>query len=494
MNFEEWARLTEELSTMTPTQKANRVKVIDFGKDFSIVFNTWAKTYNNIGVGESGLAKRLSETMGFELETFEDMYEMEGGLPEWFDAYGDATIRDSNISINDALSCLYVNDMEEAYELYFASFYRLSDLGRKWLTAYMLKQTRNGIGESEVKKMLVKYRGIKAAEIKRAACFLNISEIIEQLDEGKELTYSPTIGKFMTPMLAKGGDFTVDRNCLVDYKYDGIRAQFHIGPNKELTIFNRKGDDVTDKFLDIGFDIAEVCDDKGWILDGEIYPINEDGSPAEFKLMMSRIHGKDKSKIYRNSVTASIFDVLYYDEQSVFDWSYRLRNVLLNKIAPYNAKQTTINNQEEMLSFYNEAINDGYEGVIVKSLTSAYEFGKRSKAWMKYKPPLVDVDCLITGATFGSGKRAGLVGSFEIAITDGTELISIGSVGSGFSDEELKIMTHLFNKNGPNKLIIEVKGDMVTQNEQGEYGLRFPRFVKYRDDKVEPTNIKELKI
>ena len=494
MNFEEWARLTEELSTMTPTEKANRVRAINFGRNFRIIYKTWAKTYDNVGVGVSGLAKRLSENMGFELETFESMYEMEGGLAEWFDAYGDDNTRLSDISINDALSCLYVKDMEKAYELYFDAFNQLSDLGRKWLTAYMIKKTRNGIGESEVKKMLVKQRGIKAAEIKRAACFLNISEIIDQLNKGTELTYEPTIGKFMTPMLAKGGDFTVDRECLVDYKYDGIRAQFHIGPNKELTIFNRKGDDVTDKFLDIGVELAEVCDDKGWILDGEIYPVNEDGSPAEFKLMMSRIHGKDKSKIYRNAVTARIFDVLYYNGQSVFDWTYRLRNVLLNKIAPFNTKQTRINNQEQMLEFYRQAIDDGYEGVIVKSLTSPYEFGKRSKAWMKYKPPMIDVDCLVTGASFGAGKRAGKLGSFEIAITDGTELIPLGSVGSGFTDDDLSIMTRLFNRHGPNKLIIEVKGDMVTQNEQGEYGLRFPRFVKYRDDKVEPTNIKELKL
>ena len=55
----------------------------------------------------------------------------------------------------------------------------------------------------------------------------------------------------------------------------------------------------------------------------------------------------------------------------------------------------------------------------------------------------------------------------------------------------------MFNKRvinkGDNNMIIEVKGDMLTQNENGEYGLRFPRFVKYRDDKSEPTQLKEVK-
>jgi len=496
MNFEEWANLNEELTLLTPTQKVNRVSRVDFGEESSLVFRTWAKSYDKIGIGTSGLSKRISETLDIDEDSIETLVQVSGGLPEFLEEWSGVNESDisSDISISTALSCLYQDSSEDAYEVFFNSFNGLSSIGRKWITAYLLMKPRNGIGESEVKKMLSKKFSIKASDIKRAACFLNIQEIITQLHDTGELVYSPTIGKFMTPMLAKGGQFNVSSKCLVDYKYDGIRAQFHIGPNHELTIFNRKGDDVTDKYLDIGFDVATTCDNKGWILDGEIYPVHEDGSPAEFKLMMSRIHGKDKNKIYRSKVTARLFDVLYYDGQAVFDWPYLKRNDLLNTLEHYVAEQTEISTQEEMLNFYHKAINEGFEGVIVKSLNTPYEFGKRSRAWMKFKPPMIDLDVVVTNANMGSGKRAGLYGSFDIAITDGTELIPFGSVGTGFTDSDLKMMTSLYNQEGANQIIIEVKGDMITQNEQGEYGLRFPVFVKYRDDKDSPTNINELNI
>ena len=60
-----------------------------------------------------------------------------------------------------------------------------------------------------------------------------------------------------------------------------------------------------------------------------------------------------------------------------------------------------------MMDYYNEAIEAGFEGVIIKDPNLSYEFGKRSKGWEKYKPALVDIDVIITGATLGSGKRTG---------------------------------------------------------------------------------------
>jgi ATP-dependent DNA ligase len=94
----------------------------------------------------------------------------------------------------------------------------------------------------------------------------------------------------------------------------------------------------------------------------------------------------------------------------------------------------------------------------------------------------------------GAGKRKGLFGSYEIAIRDDDGLIPFGSVGSGFTDDDLIMITAAYKELGANRIIIEVKGDMITKNENGDYGLRFPRYVKYRDDKDEPTHMKELKI
>ena len=69
---------------------------------------------------------------------------------------------------------------------------------------------------------------------------------------------------------------------------------------------------------------------------------------------------------------------------------------------------------------------------------------------------------------------------------------NFGQIGSGFTDEDLTFLTQEYNRLGAGNLIIEVKGDILTKNESGDYGLRFPRYVKYRDDKEEPTQLKEI--
>ena len=151
-----------------------------------------------------------------------------------------------------------------------------------------------------------------------------------------------------------------------------------------------------------------------------------------------------------------------------------------------------VNTQEEFLEVYEDAIAAGFEGVIVKDPNLSYDFGARSKGWLKYKPPMIDVDVIITGATMGTGKRTGVYGAYDIAVKDGDNLVSLGKVGSGFTDEDLTFLTQEYNRLGAGNLIIEVKGDILTKNESGDYGLRFPRYVKYRDDKEEPTQLKEI--
>jgi DNA ligase-1 len=299
----------------------------------------------------------------------------------------------------------------------------------------------------------------------------------------------------MKPMLAKTGSYTNGRRWC-DYKYDGIRAQVHQNADG-IKIFNRKGDDITSKFEnDLIPLIGRNSDPVDWIVDGEIYPIDADGNPAEFKNIMSRIHGKTDDVIYRNPVTIRLFDCLMYGGQNVYEdiLDTRLQTLQMHFDESLVAKTIEVMDGEEMLEFYNEAIEAGFEGVIIKDPNVIYEFGKRSKGWEKYKPPLVDIDVVITGAEMGVGKRAGVYGAYHIAVSDGDELVPFGSVGSGFTDEDLQFMTNMYNQLGPNKCIIEVKGDIITQNENGEYGLRFPRFVKYRDDKDSPTDLKELKI
>ena len=494
MNFEEYARMNEMFIDLTPTEMVKVVDDMNFNGQEKTAFKMWAKTYPNNGVGENGLVTRIANWADIDTDDIEILIDVHGGLAEAVFVLCCGSPDGDSVTIEDVSECLYTDSMETSYERYFNLLTRLTPMGRKWLTAFVLKETRHGCGKTAVNKMLAKSYGFKLSEIKKASMFMSIEEVITQAIDTGNLEYVPIAGNYMKPMLAKSGNYTQGRRWC-DYKYDGIRAQVH-NTEDGIKIFNRKGDDITHKFVnDLIPVIEEATEPVDWIADGEIYPIDADGNPAEFKNIMSRIHGKTDEVIYRNAVTVKFFDCLMYGGQPVFESQLdeRLDTLKLHFDESLVAESVEINNKEEMLEYYNAAIAAGFEGVIVKTPNTSYDFGKRSKGWLKYKPPLVDIDCIITNAHMGAGKRVGVYGSYDIAIKDGDTLVPFGSVGSGFTDEDLRFLTEQYNNKGDNDIIIEVKGDIITQNENGEYGLRFPRYVKYRADKSEPTQMKELK-
>jgi len=493
MMWNEFAEINERFINMTPTQM---VKYFDENPmdNTEEILNLWARNYPNSGAGESGLISRVAKRYGVDVDTIETLVEIHGGVGEAIETLFDEADGNRDITVVDVYTALHGNDMETVFTEIMDCFDNVNAMGKKWLAAFLLNQTRNKCGNNVVKKILQKTYGIPADDIKKAVSFLPIDDVISQAVNNGALVYVPEAGNYMKPMLAKGGDFVVRNRRFCDYKYDGIRAQIHNSENG-ITIFNRKGDDITSKFAnDLIPIIVENSDPVDWIVDGEIYPVDDEGNPAEFKNIMSRIHGKTDEVIYRNSVTIRLFDCLMYGGQPVFEDNLdtRWETLKMHFGNSLVAKMIEITSQEEMLEVYSDAIEAGFEGVIVKDPNMIYEFGARSKGWLKYKPPMVEVDAIITGATMGTGKRAGVYGAYDISIKDGDNLVSVGKVGSGFTDSDLTFLTQEYNRLGAGNLIIEVKGDMLTKNESGEYGLRFPRYVKYRDDKEEPTQLKEI--
>ncbi len=493
MLWNEFARINEEFIDMTPTQM---VKYFDANPmdEVEEILNLWAGNYPNSGAGESGLISRIANKYNVEPDTIETLVEIHGGVGEAIETLFDNNAGEYAVSVENVYTALCRKSMDEVFTDIMHYFDNTNALGKKWLAAFLLNQTRNRCGKTVVKKMLQKTYGIPADDMKKASSFLPMETVISQAVNDGALYYIPQAGNYMKPMLAKGGNFTVTNRRFCDFKYDGIRAQIHQNEDG-IKIFNRKGDDITNKFVNDLIPLIEKnADPVDWIVDGEIYPIDAEGNPAEFKNMMSRIHGKTEDVIYRNPVTVRLFDCLMYGGQPVFedDLDTRWETLKMHFGNDLIAEMVEINTQEEMLTVYEKAIAEGFEGVIVKDPNAIYDFGARSKGWLKYKPPMVDVDVIITGATMGSGKRAGVYGAYDIAVKEGDNLVSIGRVGSGFTDLDLTFLTQEYNRLGAGNLIIEVKGDMLTKNESGEYGLRFPRYVKYRDDKDEPTQLNNL--
>ena len=385
----------------------------------------------------------------------------------------------------------------------------MSDIERKWFFRFLVRKTRNNMGEGQLKKILARHYKLKAKDVKSHLNFNSFSDAVKYYEMNEKPPMNLSHGSFVKPMLAKDVPMNKwPKNKIVDYKYDGNRYQIH-KEGDNVIIFNRKGSIVTPQFQDVVEQVREYDSlaetEVNCILDGEIYPIKDDGSPAEHKLMGTRVHSKDHAEAREKvKVKWVIFDCLKIGNDTIMDYPYSRRLECL--VADGNEYGITIPDQAhrmeeggDVLAFYNRAINDGFEGIIVKDTTLPYEAGKRSAGWAKYKPPRIELDVAIIAAKYGQGNKSNVFASFNIGVKTETGFHPVGWVGTGFSDDELYEMTVSLRKNvedfsgGIYKLlprtVLEVSADLVSMDEKGNYGLRFPRCKRIREDKfVADTN------
>ena len=261
--------------------------------------------------------------------------------------------------------------------------------------------------------------------------------------------------------------------------------------NYNVIIFNRKGKVVTDKFPDIVEEILSWEIKEPFIIDTEIYPVESDDRPAPFKKMGTRIHSKNvREAIEKCPVELAVFDCMMFNDENLMDSPLKDRINTIIKF-PKQAVRSTLKEENDV--FYNLSINDGYEGIMIKDLNATYHSGKRSVAWAKYKPPRFELDVVVTGARYGDGKRSSVFASYDIAVKDGNEYISVGSIGTGFSDIDLLYLTNEGKKivsgiEGTThkwlpRIVLEVTCDLVTRDTNSNLGLRFPRMLRIRTDK-----------
>lgn len=377
---------------------------------------------------------------------------------------------------------------------------KLSALEIKWFLRYLLQTPRNGINKGVVQKIMASFYNKNIGEVKKHCNFNTIYNVCLYYSLGENPPLNLTHGSFIAPMLAKDvPPSSFPKNKILDYKYDGNRYQVHFDGNKVI-IFNRKGNVVTNQFEDV---VKMIIDSgmKSGIYDGEIYPIDSHGFPIEHKNMATRVHSKNKKDaIEKVKVKFVIFDCMKIGETVCMNLPYSQRLQMMNDDSiPFQAERQI---GGDFISFYNRAINEGFEGIIVKDAEAPYEAGKRSKYWCKYKPPQIELDVVILSATYGEGKRSGVFGSFEIGVKSESGFYSLGQIGSGFSENDLFELTNSLRKNIEKyndgvyyflpRIVIEIKADLISRDMNGNYSLRFPRMSRIRDDKyVQDINTKK---
>ncbi len=501
------SRLLESTKGKTPTQQVKLIatELDKFDTHKSAVIQLLAREYpsNNIGLAKakSWLAK-MFDCFDDEIET---LFAIDGELGEaiYFLDAGAETER--NIGIGSVIrvletECGALND--SSYLLVKDVLLNMSALERKWFVRYWLGSPTNGIDEGTVKKILAKFYDKKLSEVKSHANFNSLYNISTYYNMNQTPPCNLSHGSFVKPMLAKEVPMNKwPEHKIVDYKYDGNRYQIH-KEGDNVIIFNRKGSIVTPQFQDVVETVRQY--EADCILDGEIYPIKDDGSPAEHKLMGTRVHSKDHAEAREKvKVKWVMFDCLKIGNETIMDLSYAERLVKFSQL-PDQAHR--MEKGGDVLAFYNRAINDGFEGIIVKDTTLPYEAGKRSAGWAKYKPPRIELDVAITTAKYGEGSRANVFGTFGISVKSDSGFKSVGSIGTGFSEVDLVWLTNELRKNVETfnngtynllpRVVLEVSADLVTQDAKGNYGLRFPRCKRIRHDKfvADINTIKDVEL
>lgn len=230
-----------------------------------------------------------------------------------------------------------------------------------------------------------------------------------------------------------------------EYKYDGERAQVHVMEDGSVAVFSRNSENNTSKFPDLVARMPELLAPgvKSIVFDSEAVAYDvEKKQVRPFQVLSTRGRKDvqmDKIKVH---VMLFAFDCLYLNgevllEKPLTERREALYRSLVEKEAQLKFATTkTSTDVEELQTFLTLAVEEGTEGLIVKTMDDSYEVAKRSNHWLKLKKDYMEG----VGDTFGKGKRTGVFGAYLLAVYDPDQELyqTISKLGTGFSEELLK--------------------------------------------------------
>jgi DNA ligase-1 len=295
----------------------------------------------------------------------------------------------------------------------------------------------------------------------------------------------------------------------VEDKFDGIRAHVH-KDGERVALFSRTLDDVTAQFPEIARALADVESDGSLLLDGEIVAWQEvERRPASFFRLQRRLGRKaPEASLLAEIPTAFVaYDCLVRGGRPLFEEGWEARRRELEAAAAGTSLLVSevfrAQTPAELETLFAAARARGNEGLVLKRRDSAYQAGKRGRAWRKWKKALASIDVVVTAVEQGHGKRAGMLSDYTFAVRAGEVLVNIGKAYSGLSDEEIRGLSTRFRKStiaryGPVRavtpeIVIEVSFDSIQKSARHKSGfaLRFPRIVRLRPDRS-PADITTL--
>jgi len=335
------------------------------------------------------------------------------------------------------------------------------------------------------------------------------------------------VGKPIKAMLAqktetiKDGFEALGRPCAIEYKYDGFRLIIH-KKAKEVTLYTRRLENVTKQFPEVIEYINRYVKGNSLILDSEAVGFDKKTHEYKpFQEISQRIRRKYSIEELQNKlpVEVNVFDIIYYNGKSLMNEEFQKRTSLIKKIIknhPFkiiHSKQIITGDEKKAEAFYKKALKENQEGIMMKSLKAEYKPGRRVGHMLKLKPEEKDLDLVITGAEYGTGKRSGWMSSFILSCRDSKKnrYLEIGKMGTGIKEKSeegisfkdlTEALTPLITKEKGKtvqikpKIIVSVTYQEIQRspNYPSGFALRFPRFTALREDKhlSEITTLQEI--
>jgi bifunctional non-homologous end joining protein LigD len=212
---------------------------------------------------------------------------------------------------------------------------------------------------------------------------------------------------------------------LYEVKWDGYRAVAMVAGG-EARLTSRRGNDLTERFGSVARALERAVRTPDCVLDGEVCALDDEGR-SSFSVMQQ---GSGPLVVY-------LFDVLEIDGEPVVDLPLVERRARLLKLIDRRSSAVRLSEAfDDGLALYEAAQEQGLEGIIAKKSESHYQPGRRTRDWLKIKSHH-EQEFVVAGYTKGKGRRAGRLGSLALGVMKGAELVYVGNVGTGFTEDEI---------------------------------------------------------
>lgn len=274
---------------------------------------------------------------------------------------------------------------------------------------------------------------------------------------------------------------------LIEVKLDGVRVITIVYPDGRVDQYSRNGKELVN--------FPHVKEQFARTVTGVTEPVVFDGEimSGSFQDLMKQIHRKSDAQA--QDAVLNVFDILslkdFESGKSKRTQTERSAKLLawkdlwsdetpnIHVVGQVLVDLDTPEGQKRYREINAQAIAGGYEGIMLKDPDAGYEC-KRSVAWLKLKP-FIEVSLTVVGVEEGTGKNVGRLGAFIVEGVDDGKTIRT-NVGSGLTDDQR--IEFWKSKEDCVGMVAEVRADAITQNQDGTYSLRFPRFLRFRGFKA----------